>query len=107
MSRKRYAAISVLGLGAAWFALAQSNAPVTGQWTIGNSGSPDKVRFGSQRTGPNHNMNSSSDAPLSQFSGITRAQIDSTGAVVRFELVRDAGTFRLEGYLQNGTGGGN
>src|SRR5262249_2820346 len=60
-----------------------------------------------QRTGPNHNMNSSSDAPLSQFTGITRAQIDSTGSVVRFELVRDAGTFRLEGYLQNGTGGGN
>jgi len=107
MSLKNYAAISVLGLSAAWFALAQSNAPITGQWTIASSGSPDKVRFGIQRTSPNHDMNSSSDAPLSQFRGITRAQIDSTGTVARFDLVRDAGTFHMEGYLQNGGGGGN
>jgi len=107
MSRKIYAAISVLGLSVAWFALAQNNAPITGQWTIGSSGSPDKVRFSIQRTSPNHNMNSSSDAPLSQFRGITRAQIDSTGTVARFDLVRDAGTFHFEGYLRNGGGGGN
>jgi hypothetical protein len=107
MSRKIYAAFSVLGLSAAWFALAQSNAPITGQWTIGSSGSPDKVRFSIQRTSANHNMNSSSDAPLSQFRGITRAQIDSTGTVARFDLVRDAGTFHFEGYLRNGGGGGN
>jgi hypothetical protein len=107
MSLKNYAAISVLGLSASWFALAQSNAPITGQWTIASSSSPDKVHFGIQRTSPNHNMNSSSDAPLSQFRGITRAQIDSTGTVARFDLVRDAGTFHMEGYLQNGGGGGN
>jgi hypothetical protein len=107
MSLKNYAAISVLGLSASWFALAQSNAPITGQWTIASAGSPDKVRFGIQRTSPNHNMNSSSDAPLSQFRGITRAQIDSAGNVTRFDLVRDAGTFHMEGYLQNGGGGGN
>jgi hypothetical protein len=107
MSHKMYAAISVLGLSAAWFALAQSNAPITGQWTIGNSGSPDKVRFSIQRTSPNHNMNSSSDAPLNQFRGITRGQLDSPGTVAQFELVRDAGTFHFEGYLRNGGGGGN
>lgn len=107
MSRKIYAAISVLGLSATWFALAQSNAPITGQWTISSIGLQDKVRFGIQRTSPNHNMNSSLDAPLSQFRGIMRAQIDSTGTLARFELVRDAGIFHFEGYLQNGGGGGN
>lgn len=107
MSRQIYAVISALGLSAAWFALAQSNAPIAGQWTIGSSGSPDKVRFSIQRTGPNYNMSSSSDAPLSQFRGITRAQIDSTGTVARFELVRDAGAFHFEGYLRSGGGGGN
>jgi hypothetical protein len=107
MSRKICASISVLGLSVAWFALAQSNAPITGQWTIGNAGSPDKVRFSIQRTGPNHNMNSSSDAPLSQFTGVSRAPIDSTGSMARFDLIRDAGTFHLEGYLKNGSGGGN
>jgi len=106
MSLKNYAVISVLGLSA-WFAAAQTNAPITGQWTISSSGSPDKVRFGIQRTSPNHNMNSSSDAPLSQFRGITRGLVDSGGTVVRFDLVRDAGTFHMEGYLQNGGGGGN
>jgi len=106
MSRKIYGVIGVLGLSAAWFALAQSNASITGQWTIASSGSPDKVHFGMQRTSPNHNMSSSSDAPLSQFRGITRAQVDSGGSVARFELVRDAGTFQLEGYLRNGGGGG-
>src|SRR5579871_1767970 len=107
MSRKIYAAISVLGLSACWLALAQSNGPIAGQWTIASTGSPDKVRFGIQRTSANNNMNSSSDAPLSQFRGITRGQIDSGGAVARFDLVRDAGTFHMEGYLQNGGGGGN
>jgi hypothetical protein len=107
MSRKTYAAISVLLLSAASLALAQSNALITGQWTIGSFGSPDKVRFGIQRTSLNHNMNSSSDAPLSQFHAIMGGQLDSAGGLVRFDLVRDAGTFHLEGYMRNGSGGGN
>jgi len=111
MSSRSFAAISVLSLTTVWFALAQTNAPstgpITGQWTIGKSDSPDKVRFSITRTSPNHNMNSSSDAPVSQFRGITPAQLGSAAGVARFELVRDAGTFQFEGYLQNGGGGGN
>src|SRR5258706_2823840 len=106
MSRNVYLTISVLGCSAVYLALAQSSSPITGQWTLGGPMVQDKVQLTIQRSTGKSNMSSSSMAPLSQLRGLSRAQLDSSGSVARFELVRDAGTLRFEGYLQNGGGGG-
>jgi len=87
--------------------LAQS-APITGQWTISGPIVEDRVQLSIRRYWPGSEMSSSSSVPMSQLSGLTRAQLGSAeGMVTRFDIVRDAGTLRLEGYLQNGSGGGN
>ena len=106
MSRNVYLTISALACGAVYLALAQSSSPITGQWTVGGPVVQDKVQFTIRRTTVNSNMSSSTAVPLSQLRGLSRAQLDSSGSVARFELVRDAGTLRFEGYLQNGGGGG-
>src|SRR5205823_4628743 len=59
-----------------------------------------------QRTNGNSNMNDSSSVDLSRLRGLSRAQFDSSGTIVRFELVRDAGMLRFDGYVQRGGGGG-
>src|SRR5215472_18604854 len=108
MSRIVYFALSALILSAAYFALAQNGALITGQWTIGGPVLQDKIQFTIQRSaGANAHMSSSSPVGLVQLRGLIRAQLDSPGNVVRFELVRDSGTFRLEGYLRSGGGGGS
>jgi hypothetical protein len=85
---------------------AQTGSPITGQWTMGGIVVQDQVQFGIQRSTGNANMNSSSVIPLSQLRGLTRAHMDSPGTPVAFEIVRDAGTFQLQGFLQGGRGGG-
>jgi hypothetical protein len=105
MSRNTAFALSVLGC-LAIFALAQETVPITGQWTVNGSLIDDQVELTIQRGVPGRNMSSSSPIALSQLRGLTRAQLDSSGSMARFELARDAGTLQLAGYLQNGGGGG-
>ena len=106
MSRNVYFTITALGCGAVYLALAQSSSPITGQWTLGGPLVQDKAQPTIRRSTGKSSMSSSSMAPLSQLRGLSRAQLDSSGSVARFELVREAGTLRFEGYLQNGGGGG-
>jgi len=106
MSRTLCIATGVLiCAAAAWLAPAQ-NSPITGQWTIGGPMVQDTIQLGIRRTSANSNMSSSWTTPLAQLRGLTRAQLDSTGTVTRFELVREAGTLRFDGFVQNGGGGG-
>ncbi len=45
---------------------------------------------------------------LDQLTGLTREQVmSSTGANVRFQLKRDAGTFNFEGWFKDGNGSGH
>jgi hypothetical protein len=106
MSRNVYLTISALSCSAIYMVLAQSSSPIAGQWTIGGPMVQEKAQLTIRRTTVNSNMSSSMPVSLSQLRGLTRAQLDSSGSVARFELVRDAGTLRFEGYLQNGGGGG-
>ena len=110
MSRRIYYGISVsvcIAVSLA-LALAQSTPPITGQWTISGPVVEDRVQLTIRRYRPGSEMSSSSSLPMSQLSGLTRAQLGSpTPSLIRFDIVRDAGTLRLEGYLQNGSGGGN
>ncbi len=108
MSLKVCLAIGVLVCASVSLSLVfgQSNSPITGQWMIGGPVMQDYVQFTIQRSSPNHNMSSSSTVPLNQFRGLGRAQLDSPGSAVQFQIVRDAGTFQFQGFLQGGHGGG-
>jgi len=107
MSRTVSSLVTVLVCcGAAYLALAQNPAPIVGQWTVSGPVVQDRVQLSVQRNSTGSHMNSSSPVQFAQLRGLTRAQLESTGSVARFELVRDAGTFHFEGYLQNGGGGG-
>lgn len=108
MSRKAYLATGALGCGAFYLALAvpQNSSPITGQWTISGPVVQDKVQLTIQRNSGNSHMSSSSYATLSQLRGLTAGQLESGGSLARFDLVRDAGTFHFEGYLQKASGGG-
>ena len=101
MVRRILIATSALAL-----AFAQNAQQITGQWTVGPL-VQDKIQLSIQRTmGAGSHMSNSSPIALTQLNGLTRGQLESAGAVVRFELVRDAGTLRFEGYTKNGGGGG-
>jgi hypothetical protein len=106
MLRSIYFTPSVLAATAICIALAQNGSPITGQWTIGEADIEGQVRLTLQRSGPGFNMNSTSPIALSQFRGLSQRDLDSSGSLERFELVREAGALRFAGYLQNGGGGG-
>jgi|HubBroStandDraft_5_1064220.scaffolds.fasta_scaffold70318_2 hypothetical protein len=107
MLRKTYFAVSALISGFGFCAIAQNSSPIVGQWTVAGPWVQDKVQLTIQRNaGIGSSMSSSSPVPLSDLRGLTRAQMDSSGSMARFELARDAGTFHFDGYVQNGGGGG-
>src|SRR6185369_16191837 len=109
MSGKFYVGISVLICSVIFmsFAFAQNTSPITGQWTISGPVFQDYVMLRIQCcSSGKSNMNSSSPLSLSQLRGLARNQLDASGSVARFEIVREAGTLQLQGYLQNGSGGG-
>jgi hypothetical protein len=106
MLRTASIAISVTISGTLQLALAQG--PITGQWSVGGPIVQNKINLSLGRTAPGFNMSNSGMVELSQFRGLTQAQLNSTaaGAIANFDLVRDAGTFHFEGYIKGGSGGG-
>src|SRR5690242_8184443 len=108
MSGKFSVGISVLVCSVLFIVLAfgQSGSPITGQWTMGSSIVPDRVQLTIQCCGgTNSHMNSSLSVPLSQIRGLTGGQPQASG-VTQLQITRAAGTFQLQGFLQNGNGGG-
>ena len=47
------------------------------------------------------------EEPLASFAGLSKADLTSNGANVKFELQRPAGTIAFEGRVANGTGAGH
>jgi len=86
--------------------LGQNSAPITGQWTISGPAIRDYVQLETRRTSSRGSMSSSSPILLGQLRGLTSAQLESSGSIVRFEILRDAGTLQFQGYVQNENGGG-
>jgi hypothetical protein len=108
MSVKFYVALCVLVSSALFIALAfaQTTAPINGHWAMGGI-VPDRAQVTIQCcAGTGFNMTRSQSVPLDQLRGITRSQLEGSGAVTQFQIVRDAGTLQIQGYLQNGRGGG-
>src|ERR1700736_659013 len=96
----------------AWLPLlvAQNSQPITGQWMIDSTpmgtSVADRVHITLHRSDGFSNSTNSSGLPLSALRGLSRAQMESGAANVRFEIARDAGTLACEGYFRGGKGAG-
>ena len=90
------------------FAVTAQADDTTGTWTIQDVQVANRVLFSLQVTGGGKgNFQSSSEFDMSQVQGLTAAQMaSSTGTVVRFDIMREAGTFICEGYFKAGNGAG-
>lgn len=90
--------------------LAQNSQPITGEWLIDSSrfgaAAADRVQLTLHRSDEHSNSTNSSGLLLSALHGLTRAQMESGAANVRFEIARDAGTLACEGYFRGGKGAG-
>src|SRR6266851_4053615 len=76
----------------------------SGDWTIRRSDVPGKVEFSLMDSRAGHHFHTSSDWPMSDFSGLDFSK--SGRQEVHFTIARDAGKFECEGFLQNGEGAG-
>ena len=101
------AAIAICALVVLFAEAADTTSPITGSWRLNNwTSHSDTVHLElSRRTLTSYWMDGS-DYPLEQIHGLTREQLHSLHAAVRFELVRDAGTLVCEGSVTAGVGGG-
>ncbi len=87
-------------------AVAAADTTLTGTWSVQLGDDPVNVQFGARYDSDHEHSDWSRDVPMSAFAGLTRDQLQSSGANVRFELVRDAGTLHCTGYASHGSGGG-
>src|SRR5215510_12778003 len=88
------------------FASSGPQNTITGQWIVSMSKADGFVQLTLQRTDPDWNFNSSTSVPLSQLRGLTAAEMRTDGGMVKFEIVRDAGTLQCEGWFKSGRGSG-
>ena len=91
-------------LMAAQTAAAQAADNFSGNWTMMPSDTASTVHFGLVYRREHNNMNHSSDWPVEVFQGLDLAVRGKRD--VQFSIVREAGRFDCEGYLQNGVGAG-
>jgi hypothetical protein len=105
-NRACIAGVAVAGI--IFIAYAQESSPITGQWIIDGIGVPDQVQLTLHRSlGKSGSSTNSSSFPVKGFLGLSRVQMDSPeGVMVRFQMVRDAGTLACEGYFKRGNGAG-
>src|SRR3982751_1091089 len=105
-------AVACAMFAAAWLApattaAATASAGETGTWSATIAADGATVEFRIERTtGRNGHMNASSRVPLAALRGLGASAITGDGTDVRFELVREAGTFSCEGRFKAGDGAG-
>src|SRR5690242_10789284 len=93
------AALALLLAAPRWAAEAQS-----GSWTLNRSEIPGYVYFSMSMHRVRGHVQESSDWPLSDFQGLDVSKAGKQD--VKFTIVRDAGKFDCEGFLDNGEGAG-
>src|SRR6185437_9319291 len=75
-----------------------------GDWVIKRSDAPGKIYFSLIESHSGGHSSSESEWPLGSFAGLDTTKPGRQD--VHFTIVRDAGTFDCEGYLNNGEGAG-
>src|SRR5215471_6210619 len=92
------------------FIRTQAQDSRSGQWIIDTTRGSNQyqltLNYPSTKRGFGNNITSFSVSP-DRLQGLTGAQIMSSGSPVRFQVVRDAGTFNCEGWFKDGKGSGN
>src|SRR5215510_684038 len=92
------------------FLRTQAQDSRSGQWIIDTTRGSNQyqltLNYPSTKRGFGNNINSFSLSP-DRLQGLTSAQIMSSGSPVRFQIVRDAGTFNCEGWFKDGKGSGS
>jgi hypothetical protein len=109
----RYLCAGIALVAAAAVALATSSGHAeggaersyTGKWLVEvESGGRVQLTFDFGEDG-DHNMTSDT-VSLAELRGLSADQARSDGTTVRFQIVRDAGTFECEGWFKGGKGAG-
>ncbi len=103
--KARSLSVSVLTVIALWAMAAWSLDSQSGDWTLSKSEVQGSIHFSLIRNNAHGgNFQSSSDWPLSQFQGLN---VTPSGRHdVKFAVVREAGRFECEGFLNSGEGAG-
>ncbi|HVG21122.1 MAG TPA: hypothetical protein VNI02_18895, partial [Blastocatellia bacterium] len=80
--------------------------PITGEWIINTKPGTDYIHLTIQRGGGRHVNTSTVDVRQENIKGLSQALAAGPGSPVRFQIVRDAGTFNCEGWFKDGRGSG-
>lgn len=109
MSDKRFLAIALALVLAAFAYRAAAAADLTGTWAISPAAAAGKIYFDltieDPQRGHTHSNNGSDFSPSDL--GLTPQQLGGSGHHVSFTISRDAGTFACDGWVANGRGGGS
>src|SRR3954470_11248151 len=101
---KKLAAVAALVLCALTLPTTTLAAGMKGNWTLAPAQDAGQVQFGLYIRNEDTNLQSSSGWPLGAFQGLDLANRERHDA--RFAVVRDAGRFDCDGYLDQGQGAG-
>jgi hypothetical protein len=97
--------LTVLALVATGTGTRAQPLPDSGSWSI-QSAKTSEIHFDLRIDTPTGTDEWGNDVPLDRFQRLSRADLASPGATVRFDVVRDAGTLECTGHAAYGTGGG-
>lgn len=101
---KKLAAAAAMVLCAWTLSAATFAAEMKGNWTLSPSQEAGQVQFGLYIRNEGNNIQSSSDWPITAFQGLDLANRERHD--VKYAVVRDAGRFDCDGYLNQGEGAG-
>lgn len=101
---KKIAAAAAMVVCAWTMSAATFAAEMKGNWTLAPSRESGQVQFGLYIRNDDTNLQTTSDWPLGAFQGLDLA--NRTRHDVKFAVVRDAGRFDCDGYLNEGLGAG-
>src|SRR5262245_42088508 len=103
----RFTVILSAGLLAASTLSAQRPVPSDGQWLIERSNRPGKLQLNVRYGDGLHSSNWGRQMTLSELVGLSAADMEGSGTVVHFRIVRSAGTLTCEGWFRGGQGSGH